>query len=134
MAIGATSPQYQSTFLRRALQLDGAFSGLSGIGLTVTAGPASSFLGLDRPWIVLVLGLILVLYGGTLLYAAAQDRLDRRFAAAVIALNIAWVVGSGLILFTPWLPLTVGGWWAVALVADAVAVFAALQYYGLRRL
>ncbi len=51
-----------------------------------------------------------------------------------VLLNVAWVVGSYIILFTNWASLTNAGWWAVAVVADIVTIFAVVQYVGLRRL
>jgi hypothetical protein len=121
-------------FLRRVLQADGLSSGISGAALTFGAGPVGAFLGLETTWVLVLIGILLLVYAAALFYAAAQERIERQFLAAVIALNVAWVIGSGVILLTEWLPLTPGGWWAVAVVADAVAIFAALQYYGLRRL
>jgi hypothetical protein len=49
-------------------------------------------------------------------------------------LDALWVSGSVIILFTDLVPLTTVGYWAVAIVADIVAVLAILQYIGLRRL
>ena len=54
---------------------------------------------------------------------------NRTLALAVVAINALWVLASAVILFTNWLPLTTGGWWAVALVADMVAIIAGLQFY-----
>ena len=55
------------------------------------------------------------------------------FAWEVIALDVLWVLGSVLLIFTDLVPLSIGGKWTVALIADIVALFAILQYVGLRR-
>ena len=52
----------------------------------------------------------------------------------MLALNIAWVVASVLLLLFDPFGLTTAGKWAVAGLADAAAVVALLEYLGLRRL
>lgn len=133
MTIQAISKTYHYNFLRRVLQANGLFSAISGLILTFAPGPVGSFLGLDMPFVLAAIGISLMVYAVGLFQTAARDPLNRQFVMAAIMLDIAWVAGSAVILFTPWLSLTVGGWWDIAIVADIVAVFAALQYYGLRR-
>ena len=141
MAVQSTSQStnrstHQSTkpnFLRRVLQANGIFSGLCGIFFIVGSGPLASFLCLDAPVILIVAGVILVLYGITLFQTAARESIIRQMAITAVVLDVAWVVGSIAILVTGWPALTTGGKWAVAIVADIVAVFALLQYFALRR-
>jgi hypothetical protein len=54
-------------------------------------------------------------------------------AWAVIELDVLWVIGSLILIFTSLVPLTTSGKWAVAITADIVTVCAILQYIGLRR-
>lgn len=121
-------------FLRRVLQADALASGLSGALLIVAAKPLAAFIGVGLPLPLIVTGVFLVLYAGGLLQQAVQPSLSRSFVKAVIVINIAWVLGSGLLLLTDWVSLTLAGKWGVAIVADLVAIFAGLQFYGLRRL
>ena len=60
--------------------------------------------------------------------------MNLRQANAILLMDIAWVVGSALLLFTGWVSFTTAGWWAVLLVADVVALFAILEFVGIRRL
>src|SRR5688500_13919408 len=129
-----SSQERSANFLRRVLQADALASGLSGALLIMAAKPLAAFIGVGLPLPLIVTGVFLLLYAGALLQQAAQDTLSRRFVTAVIVINIAWVVGSSLILLTDLVPLTTAGNWAVAIVADLVAVFAGLEFYGLRRL
>jgi hypothetical protein len=101
--------------------------------LTFGAQPAAVFLGLEPAWVLAVIGVALLFYAAALFQTAAREPLNRQLAVTAIVMDAAWVVGSALILFTNWLPLTTAGWWAVAVVADVVAIFAALQFYGLRQ-
>ena len=51
----------------------------------------------------------------------------------IIALDLLWVIGSvAALLLRDSLDLTVGGAWSMAVGADIVALFAMLQYVGLR--
>lgn len=45
-----------------------------------------------------------------------------------------WVAGSAALVFGDWLPLTTAGIWIIVVLADIVAVFAVLQFIGIRRL
>jgi len=57
-----------------------------------------------------------------------------RLALAFVAMDGLWVVGSAILLAGGWVPLTAAGRWAILIVAAIVALFAVLQYYGLRRI
>ena len=133
MTLQATSTQGATSFVQRALQVDALFSGLSGLALSLASGPISAFLGVDAPLALVGVGLGLLAWTALLLLKVAPSPVNPTLLWLVIEGNVLWVIISGLILFTGWLPLTTSGWWAVALVADVVAVFAVLQFYGLRR-
>lgn len=119
--------------LRRALRGNSAFSAASGLVLLVAARPLASFIGLDAPLALVVLGVILILYAGWLFWVASQESIDSRYGMTAVILDVAWVGGSALILLGGWPPLTVAGKWTVALLAEVVAVFAVWQAVGLRR-
>lgn len=133
MTAQTSSQSSKSTLLRRTLQANGIFSGLSGIAFIADAGPLASFLGLTSALPLLVIGAVLLLHAAILLVKANQEPIDPRLAWYAIIGDVAWVIASVEILLTGWLPLTTAGWWAVAIVADIVAVFAIVQFYGLRR-
>lgn len=133
MIAQTTTQRTKSNLLSRVLQANGLFSGLSGIMLTFAAGPIATFLGLNSPMILVGIGIALILYAPALFYVAAQTPINRKLVMTAIILDVAWVIGSIDLLVTDWVPLTTVGWWAVAIVADIVAVFAIVQYYALRR-
>ena len=72
-------------------------------------------------------------YGAILLYSAARESQNQRIAKLAIVLNTLWVAGSYAGLLFGLFPVNVAGRWAIALVAEAVAVFAILEYIALRR-
>lgn len=134
MIAQTTSQSTKSNFLRWVLQANGIFSGLCGILFIFDSGPLTLFLGLKMPLILITTGIVCLLYAAMLFYTAARVAIQRREALAFVALDAAWVIGSIIILVAGWPPLTIGGTWTVAIVADVVAVFALLQFYGMRQI
>ena len=123
-----------SNLLRKALQGNALFSGLSGLASFFAAQWLAQFTGIYEPLVFVVLGVILIVFAVDLAWLASRESPDRRLVWVVILLDVAWVAGSAAILMTDLVPLTVSGRWAIALLAEVVAVFALLQYIGLRRL
>jgi hypothetical protein len=123
----------ESALLRNALRGNALFSGISGLVLLLGAQTLAQFTGIQEPVVFTLLGVVLILFAIDLVWIASKENINRHLAWAVIILDVAWVAGSIFILLTDLIPLTVAGRWAIALVAEAVAVFAILQYVGLRR-
>ncbi|HET9495035.1 MAG TPA: hypothetical protein VFR15_12460 [Chloroflexia bacterium] len=118
--------------LKRALQVDAILSTALGVLLVAAAAPLADFTGINMIALEVV-GLVTALYGGWIFWS-----LPRKFGAyglpiTVVALNIAWVLGSALLVFTDWVPMTVIGKWSVVAVADVVLLLAAAEIVGLRR-
>lgn len=128
------APVAPDQLLRRVLQANMVFSGLSGLLLAVDAGPLSRWLGIPATWLLVVIGVGLLGFAWQLFQTAKQSPIDLRQATAILWMDIAWVVGSALLLFTGWVAFTTAGWWAVLLVADLVALFAILEYVGIKRM
>jgi hypothetical protein len=121
--------QGQANLWRRVLRGNGLFSGISGLVLLVGAQPVAAFLGLEWPVALMSLGVTLLAFAAVLFWITAQESVARPFVQFVFLLDVAWVVGSAAILLAGWLPLTVAGKWVVALLAEVVAIFAALEGY-----
>ena len=121
------------SFLQRALLGNAAFSGISGLVIVLAAGALSQFLGLDNPLILVIVGGILLLYMPILVWLSNQSPVPAHFAWEVIVLDVVWVLGNLVLIFTELVPLTSSGKWAIALTADIVFMIAVLQYLGLRR-
>ena len=118
--------------LRIALRLDAAASGALGVLSVAAAAPLAGLLG-PTAGMLRGTGAFLIGYALVLALVAARPTIPRPAAWAVVAGNTVWVLGSigavvaGLATFT-------GLGVAVVLAqAAAVAVFADLQWLGLRR-
>lgn len=123
-----------TTFIRNVLKANALFSGLSGIAFLVGAKPITLFLGLTNPLILTVTGVLLLLFAGDLFFLATRKNVAPKFVVAVIVADALWVAGSIALLATNLVPLTIGGKWAVGIVAAIVALFADCQYFGLRKM
>jgi hypothetical protein len=128
--LSAGSP---SPLLRRALLLDAAVTGGSGLLAVVAAGLLAPLMGLASPLILVVLGVVFVGYAWRIYRFATARPIPRSGAIAAVILNTLWVLGSASLLVTGWVPLTLAGRWIVVVVADIVGLFAILQFLGLRQ-
>ncbi len=122
-----------SITLRWALQANAIFSGISALIFIFGSRPVSEFLGSVPPAVLTAVGLALAVFAITLFWTASQHPIDSRLVRTAIALDLMWVLGSILLLLTDRVVFSPAGKWSVAIVADLVALFGALQYYGLRR-
>ncbi len=133
MTAQTISQPTKANMLRRTLQTDATFSGLSGLLFILGAKPLVSFLGVGMPLILAVIGVNLLFYALILLYTASRENIDPRQVWVLIGLDMAWVLGSALIWLTGWPSFTTGGMWAMVIVADVVLLFALFKFLGLRR-
>jgi len=127
--------------LRRTLWGNAVFSVISGAALVAFATPFArlateaplTVMGLDLALVFELLGLGVVAFGAICAWAASRETLPRSWAQLIFAADIAWVVGSALVLMLPaaWTTAGIAG---IAVVALIVADLAVLEYLGLRRL
>ncbi len=118
--------------LARAIRANAFFSGISALVFLLGARPIASWIGLGEPALLTAVGVLLLLYAPVLLWISNRRPIPRWMAWVVIDLDILWVIGSAILVFTDWVPLTVAGKWTVVVLADIVAGFALIQYIGLR--
>jgi hypothetical protein len=134
MAVQFLHSDADASLLRRALLGNAVFSLLIGVICLVEATTLAVWTGIQPPAVFTGLGTLLIPFAVALGWLALFGAEIRTAGRIILALDIGWVVVSVVLLLTGWLPLTNAGWWAVALVADMVALFALLEYLGLRRL
>ena len=117
--------------LRRALQGNALFSGISGVLILAMNRTLVEFLGLSSSASVTPLGIGLLGYAGWLLGNARREKIKIVDAWIAVALDMVWAVASYALLFA--VRFSSGGKWVVALVAELVFLFAVMQWFGLRR-
>ncbi len=121
-----------STFLRRALLADAATCVATGLLLLLGSGVLEQFLGLPAE-LSRYAGVSLLPFAALLIYLAARENLSPPAVWAVIVLNALWTVDSILLLLSGWIEPTELGYAFVIFQAFGVAMFAALEYFGLRK-
>ena len=121
-----------STFLRRVLFADAATCIATGLLMMFGSGFLEQFLGLP-PMLLRYAGIILMPFAAFLVYLATREQLSQFVVWTVIVLNALWTVDSFLLLLTGWVAPTELGYIFVAAQAFGVAVFAGLEYFGLKK-
>jgi hypothetical protein len=121
-----------SSLLRRALLADAVVSGAAGALQLAVAGPLSGLLAIDAGWLQRSGGLLIV-WTAFLGWLLTRKTVSPTMAWTVIGINLAWVVASILVLVEGAIAPNPLGTAYVLAQAAVVAIFAELQFFGLRR-
>ncbi|TWJ17112.1 hypothetical protein LX16_0027 [Stackebrandtia albiflava] len=129
----SAAPATDSTrFLRGALRLDAVGTFAFGAALAFGGGPLADPLGLPAA-VLHGLGVFLLLFTGLVGWLSFRDRIPTWTVWTIIAANVVWAVDTVVMLVAGLWPLTGMGVAFFAAGAVAVAVFAELEFIGLRR-
>ena len=80
------------------------------------------------------LGLMLIGFSASLVWFTTRPNVSAAWVKSVIAADMAWVVGT-VVLLIGWNDLlSTAGIWTLAIIGVLVLLFAELQWFGLRRL
>ncbi len=123
---------HPSSFLRRALQADAIFSGVSAVLLTLGAALFAPLMNLPVA-LLRETGLFLIAYAALVGWLGTRITMQRALVTIVIAGNAAWTLASIGLLFSGAVTPNLFGETAVAAQAIVVGALAELQYVGLRR-
>ncbi|HET7491795.1 MAG TPA: hypothetical protein VFK01_07935 [Bradyrhizobium sp.] len=123
---------HPSSFLRRALQTDALFSGVSAALLTLGAAMLAPLMNLPVP-LLRETGVFLIAYAALVGWLGMRATMPRALVVIVIAGNAAWTVASIALLFSGAVAPNLLGEAAIAAQAIVVGALAELQYVGLRR-
>ncbi len=127
----ATPTTTAPNWLRRVLRGNAFFCAACGVDALIGGQWLATFMGVPSV-ALLVLGIGLVAYG--LILWRVVEIPTRAIVQFVTALDVAWIVGSMVLLFVPIIPLTDMGKIIIDVVALITAGFAIAQYMGLRRM
>lgn len=116
-----------SSLLRTVLRLDALITGVNGLAYLLLPSLLSGLFGLPLG-VQSEAGLFLTVYAGLVFWCSLPDKLSRPAVWACIIMNLAWSLGSVLLLLAGDLPLTsLGSLW-VLLQALVVLGFATAQW------
>lgn len=130
MAI-AVHPQ-PARFLRRVVQADLLVSGAAGLLQLAAAEPLARLTAIDAGWLRGA-GLVLMAWIAFLGWTLTRRTIAAPLAWTLIGVNAAWVAASLLVWLAGAIAPNALGLAYVLAQAAVVAVFAELQYFGLRR-
>jgi hypothetical protein len=121
-----------STFLRRVLLADAVTCAAAGLLMLLRASQLEQFLGLPTA-LSRYAGISLLPVATYLVYLAKREQFSRASVLIVIVLNALWAVDSILLLLSGWVEPTASGYAFIIIQAIGVAMFAGLEYFGLRQ-
>lgn len=121
-----------STFLRWTLLADAATCVATGLLMMLGSGQLEQFLGLPAG-LLRYAGVSLLPFAAFLVYLAKRENLSTQGVWTAIVLNTIWTAASLLLLMTGRVAPTELGYTFVIAQALGVAVFAGLEYFGLRK-
>jgi hypothetical protein len=119
-------------FLRRALLLDAVATGATALLLLLGSELLAPVLNLPAA-LLRAAGGILVPFAALVLWSATRDRIPHGAAWIVILGNAGWVLASLALLASGWVSPSTLGYVFVVAQAAVVAIFAKLQFVGLRK-
>ncbi len=122
------------SLLYRVLIYDGIFAVFSGALFLAGYKIIASLFELDQPAALMVVGLMVITYGAALLIFTRRGGDIRAVAIGAIVLNTLWVAVSYLGLLLGWWDVNSTGRWAIALIAEAILIFAILEIVGLYKI
>lgn len=127
----ATSTTIAPGWVRRVLRGNALFCAACGVDALIGGQWLATWMGIPAI-LMAVLGVGLVAYG--LVLWRVVETPTRAIVQFVTGLDVAWIVGSMVLLLTPILPLTDMGKIVIDVIAFITAGFAIAQYMGLRRM
>lgn len=121
-----------SVFLRRAIQADAIFSGVSALLLTFGSGVLAVWLNLPEA-LLRETGLFLIAYSMLVGWLGTRESMPKALVVIVIAGNAAWTLASIALLLSGAVTPNLLGEAFVVMQAIVVGALAELQYLGLRK-
>lgn len=128
----ATQVKANDRMLRIALKADAIASGVTGLGFVALGQMHENLYGLPTA-LTMPAGIFLLAYAAMVWFTATRPRVSPTLVWTIIIGNAMWVVASATVILADLVPLTGLGIAFVALQAAAVALFAELEFIGLRR-
>ncbi|CAN5826735.1 hypothetical protein BH23CHL2_BH23CHL2_09030 [soil metagenome] len=124
----------KDSLLRRALVGNALFSAVAGTVMILGTSRISDFTGLTPGWVPAAIGVGVLIWAVAVGWIARREEIQPWKAWLVIGGDLAWVVASYAVIVAGKPELTTAGVWTVGILAEVVALFAIVQYLGLRRL
>lgn len=122
--------QPKEKLLRYTLIANGIFSALFGLALILFEGFIIKLFGIEYTFAQT--GVSLLVFAAFVFFTALRKPISPRLVWTIIGMDVAWVIGSVIVILMP-IYISTPGIWTIAIVALFVADFAFFQYKGLRK-
>ncbi|MCI0416525.1 hypothetical protein L0222_27470 [bacterium] len=123
---------FVSNFLRWVLFADAATCVATGLLLMLGSSSLQQSLGLSAK-LMQYAGISLLPFAAFVIYLATKENAVLSMVWAVILLNALWTIDSIILLLSGWIEPTAIGTAFILFQAFGVAMFAGLEYIGLRK-
>ncbi|MEA1902362.1 MAG: hypothetical protein U9N56_02425 [Actinomycetota bacterium] len=120
------------TVLRRSLAINGLFSIVSGLVSLVFADAISDFMGI-HPLVLRFVGVGVLIFGAAVYWFSRHDNIEPGFAWFTTIADLAWVIGTAVLIFSYPDLMSSGGNSLAGILAVAVLLFAIGQFVGLKK-
>ncbi|MEO1447902.1 MAG: hypothetical protein AAFV07_00145 [Bacteroidota bacterium] len=114
------------------LRINAAFSALSGLTLLLANAPLQKLMGISQADILPGLGLNLLVFAAFVAWVSYRKAHQRGWVMSITLMDLAWVLGSALLLIFRPFDLSTWGYILIFIVADLVGTFAWMQYRGMQ--
>ena len=112
----------------RILQLNAVSTAACALAMLITRGMLHTFFGLESAILLDVVAVGLLAYAGALAFAAHRQPISRSTLMFFTVADVAWVVGSALVLLMFWGQLALLAKVLIVAVELVVELFATLQF------
>ena len=126
-------PRYEK-HLRGVLTANAIFSLVSGLSMVFFHEALAGMMGIANGKVLIGVGLGLLLFGLTVMWAARRKALSNTQIKSIIFQDWAWVVASAAVIGLQAWDLSATGYWMIGIVALLVADFAIFQARFLKKL
>jgi hypothetical protein len=121
------------SLLHTILRFNAAFSGVFGLAFLFFPARFANWLGIPSTVAITITALLLFVWEFYVFQLVREPFISPAKVWGIIAGDLAWVLGSVVLLLGAFLPLTTAGKWFIAVIADLVLLFAIVQFFALRQ-
>jgi hypothetical protein len=115
------------------LNANAMFSFTSGLFFLLARKPLGEFLGAS-PIVMIDLAVVMFGYAALIAFNTYRPSISRGFTLFTVIGDSAWVLGSIMLLVTPWFAFNGDAKWAIGVTAICVDIFATIQFLEWRKM
>lgn len=119
--------------LKKYLLINSSFSFLTGMIMLILNPKLRVFFSVTEPLIFTIIGINLLIFAAFVLFVARSKPLKSNLVKIIVVLDILWVIGSFILIFTDVFKLSLSANITIGLVGVFIAFLAYKQYTNLQK-